>query len=59
MQETDKITKGWYSCLRNGKELKMYNDGNGKWHLSAYHTDEVVIKKIVKDPDLVLKKISK
>jgi|TARA_R100000084_G_scaffold38229_1_gene15321 hypothetical protein len=59
MEQTLEITEGWYLCLRNGKELQMYNDGNGKWHLSAYHTDDTVFRNIAKNPDEVLKKISK
>tara|TARA_R100000995_G_scaffold70727_2_gene39328 strand:+ start:2236 stop:2415 length:180 start_codon:yes stop_codon:yes gene_type:complete len=59
MQEIEEITEGWYLCLRNGKELQMYNDGNGTWHLSAHHTDDVVFSRIAKNPDVVLKKISK
>ena len=55
MQETEKITEGWYVCIRNGKELEMYYDGD-KWHLSAYDTNDVVHRRIAKPPDQVLRK---
>ena len=59
MKETVEVSEGWYLCLRNGKETPMYNDGNGKWHLSAHHTDDTFFNEKTKSPDEVLKKISK
>ena len=59
MQETkEKVEEGWYLCLRNDKELEMYNDGDGKWHLSAYDKHDVVHRRIAKEPDKILKRIS-
>lgn len=50
--------EGWYLCVRDGNECTMYNDGKGQWHLSAYDTNDVVHRRLVKDPHAVLKKIN-
>lgn len=59
MQETEeKVEEGWYLCFRNGRELEMYNDGDGKWHLSAYDAEDLIHRKPAKGPDKILKRIS-
>lgn len=54
-----KVTEGWYLCIRDNKESPMYIDNSGKWHLSSYHTNDVHFNRAVKDPDRVLKRMSK
>ena len=51
-----KLEEGWYLCARNDKQLDMYYDGS-KWHLSAYDTHDVVHRRIVKNPDAVIKRL--
>jgi len=54
-----KVTEGWYLCIRDNKEAPMYIDSNGKWHLSSYHTNDVVHRRIAKSPDKVVKRMSR
>jgi hypothetical protein len=58
MQLETKLEEGWYLCILNNKEIQMYYDG-GKWHLSAYDTHDVVHRRIAKNPDVVLEKMSR